>query len=174
MKYLLIIMLIIVITGCDSITDVNNKENTITTESSTYMNVENEKRDVEWNTYHNSRFGFSISYPSDWTAGEESDNGDGKQLYVGNPDIDIRAYGSHVFEGIEDSVSESMKYQSLKLDSGVKADMWVGYEDGMVVLELSWMSDDKIEYHYYVKVSKDFFDQNDKTILRIAKSMKAI
>jgi len=93
---------------------------------------------------------------------------------VGNPDIDIRVYGSHVFEGIDDSVSESMKYQSLKLDSGVKADMWVGYEQGMVLLELSWMSDDEIEYNYYVKVSKDFFDENEKTILRIAKSMKAI
>ncbi|MCL6660638.1 hypothetical protein [Paenibacillus amylolyticus] len=81
---------------------------------------------------------------------------------MGNPDIDIRVCGSHVFEGIEDSVSESMKYQSLKLDSGVKADMWVGYEDGMVLLELSWMSDDEIEYTYYVKVSKDFFMKTKK------------
>lgn len=44
----------------------------------------------------------------------------------------------------------------------------------MVLLELSWMSNDEIEYNYYVKVSKDFFDENEKTILRIAKSMKAI
>ncbi|OMF63541.1 hypothetical protein MKY66_05020 [Paenibacillus sp. FSL R5-0766] len=142
MKYLLVIMLIIVITGCDSSTGLNNKENTITTESSTYKSVENERSNEVWTTYHNNRFGFSISY--------------------------------HVFKGIEYSVSQSLKYQSLKLDSGVKADMWVVYEDGMVLLELPCMSDDEIEYNYYVKVSKDFFDENEKTILRIAKSMKAI
>ncbi len=44
----------------------------------------------------------------------------------------------------------------------------------MVLLELSWMSDDKIEYIYYVKVSKDFFNENEITTLHIAKSMKAI
>lgn len=65
MKYLIVIMLIIGITGCDSSTDLTNKENTITTESSTYESVENEKINVEWTTYHNSRFGFSISYPGD-------------------------------------------------------------------------------------------------------------
>lgn len=124
MKYLLVIMLIIVITGCDSSTGLNNKENTITTESSTYKSVENERSNEVWTTYHNNRFGFSISY--------------------------------HVFKGIEYSVSQSLKYQSLKLDSGVKADMWVVYEDGMVLLELPCMSDDEIEYNYYVKVSKDF------------------
>ncbi|WP_154984617.1 PsbP-related protein [Paenibacillus xylanexedens] len=174
MKYLIIITLIIVITGCESITDVDKKENIVTNESNTYTSVEHDESDVGWTTYHNSRFGFSISYPGDWTAGEESDNGDGKQLYVGNPDVDIRAYGSQVFEGVENAVSESMKYQSLKLDSEIKADMWVGYEDDMVVIEVSWMSDDEIEYHYYVKVSKDFFDRNENTIIRIAKSMKAI
>lgn len=47
MKYLLVIMLIIVITGCDSSTGLNNKENTITTESSTYKSVENGKSNVE-------------------------------------------------------------------------------------------------------------------------------
>lgn len=174
MKYLLTILLIIVITGCEANTDINNKESSVTNESSTYKNVKNEKSDVEWATYHNSRFGFSISYPGDWTTGEESDNGDGKQLYVGNPDVDIRAYGSHLFEDIERSVTESMKYQSLKLDSGVMADMLVGYEDGMVVLEVSWVSDYKIEYHYYVKVTKDFFNENEKILLRIAKSMEVI
>ncbi|WP_434752741.1 hypothetical protein [Paenibacillus amylolyticus] len=174
MKYLLIITLIMVITGCESTTEVDKKENIGSNESNTYTSVEHGKGDEAWNTYHNSRFGFSISYPGDWTAGEESDNGDGKQLYVGNPDVDIRAYGSQVFEGVENTVSESMKYQSLKLDSGIKADMWVGYENDMVVLEVSWMSDSEIEYHYYVKVSKEFFDQNEKTIIRIAKSMKAI
>ncbi|SCY35736.1 hypothetical protein SAMN05720606_104113 [Paenibacillus polysaccharolyticus] len=52
--------------------------------------------------------------------------------------------------------------------------MWAGYEDGMVVLEVSWMFDDEIEHHHYVKVSKDFFDRNEKTIVRIAKSIKAV
>lgn len=40
MKHLYVIMLIIVITGCDSSNDLTNKENTITTESSTYESVE--------------------------------------------------------------------------------------------------------------------------------------
>ncbi|PWW44906.1 hypothetical protein DET54_109147 [Paenibacillus pabuli] len=38
--YLIVIMLIIVITGCDSSTDLTNKENTKTNESSTNESVE--------------------------------------------------------------------------------------------------------------------------------------
>ncbi|MFE6074953.1 hypothetical protein ACFVQB_10805 [Paenibacillus sp. NPDC057886] len=134
MKYLLTMMMLIVIIGCEANTAVNNNETSITTEPGTNINAVSEKNEMEWVTYQNSRFGYSITYPADWTAGEESDNGDGKELYVGNPDVDIRAYASQHFEGIEILVSESMRYQSLKLDSGIRADMLVGYEDGMLYL----------------------------------------
>ncbi|WP_028592254.1 hypothetical protein [Paenibacillus massiliensis] len=114
-----------------------------------------------------------LEYPADWTAGEEADNGDGKLLYVGNPDIDIRVYANHYLEEIDSSASsQSIKYQRLKLDSGVIADLLVGYEQEMVRMEMFWVSEEDIEYHFAVTVDRDFFDENEKTLLRVAKSMK--
>ncbi|WP_083689611.1 copper amine oxidase N-terminal domain-containing protein [Paenibacillus sp. FSL H7-0331] len=54
----------------------------------------------EWQTYSNVRFDFSVSTPKKWTRGEESFNGDGTQLYIGKPDVEMSASASHYMPDI--------------------------------------------------------------------------
>lgn len=48
----------------------------------------------ERQSYQNNRYGFSLKYPSTFSA-SESQNGDGVTLTANNPAITIRAYGSN-------------------------------------------------------------------------------
>lgn len=187
MKFLTILLILVMATGCGSNSDIQSDSSDIieATQPDTSKSILSTKMDTinrdskevdsssDWNSYQNSRYGFKISYPKEWTAGEESDNGDGKILYIGNPDVDIRVYASNYFNDTITETDKLTQYQRLKLDSGVEADMLVGHEDGMYLLEVYWVSKEEIEYHYYVKVSKDFFEKNEQILLKVAKSFEA-
>lgn len=129
---------------------------------------------IQFNEYVNARYGFSIKYPAEWTAGEESDNGDGKILYVGNPDVDIRVYASNYLEGISNPYHHEdmdLQMQIIKLDSGKEATLMVGKQNDKVLYEMIYISQSDVEYHFYVNVSDDFFQNNEKVLLKVAKSM---
>ncbi|MNI11060.1 hypothetical protein D3C73_641900 [compost metagenome] len=129
---------------------------------------------MQFNEYVNARYGFSIKYPAEWTAGEESDNGDGKILYVGNPDVDIRVYASNYLEGISNPYQQEDKnfqLQKIKLDNGEEATLMIGKQNDKVVYEMVYISQSDVEYHFYVNVSDNFFQNNEKVLLKVAKSM---
>lgn len=107
-----------VITGC---TDNMEESNLQTASSGVSQNTSTQTSDdtIEFKEYTNARYGFSIDFPAEWTAGEESDNGDGKILYVGNPDVDIRVYASNYLESISDPYyreNENIQLQKIKLE----------------------------------------------------------
>ncbi len=124
--------------------------------------------------YVNSRYGYSIAYPATWTAGEESDNGDGKMLYVGNPDIDIRVYAANYMEDVSDPYHNDDKHvqrQRVAFDNGKEGTLVIGKEDNKIVYDMVYVSKNDVEYHFYANVPQTFFDQNEKLLLRVAKSL---
>ncbi len=124
--------------------------------------------------YVNSRYGYSIAYPATWTAGEESDNGDGKMLYVGNPDINIGVYAANYIEDVSDPYHHDDQYvqrQRVAFDSGKEGTLVIGKEDNQIVYDMVYVSKNKVEYHFYAKVPQTFFDQNEKLLLKVAKSL---
>ncbi|MGG4141816.1 hypothetical protein ABEW34_01695 [Paenibacillus algorifonticola] len=140
--------------------------------------VPTEKPDAtesRWHHYINARYGYSISYPSEWETGEEAHNGDGKILYIGNPDVDIRVYGGFYIEGVTDTLPEDLDIQWITLDNGLDAQLLVGYEDDKYVMHLIHYDEDyTMEYHFYSKVSKSFFEKNEKVLLKAAKSLELL
>ncbi len=124
--------------------------------------------------YVNSRYGYSIAYPATWTAGEEADNGDGKILYVGNPDIDIRVYASNYMEDVSDpyhNEDNHVQRQRVAFDNGKEGTLVIGKEDNKVLYDMVYVSKDDVEYHFYANVPQSFFDQNEKVLLKVAKSL---
>ncbi len=167
------------LSGCQTNTDVKNTATKAIPDKSvaqekvqSSIKAAEERDEAKWNFYYNSRFGFSIKYPLGWTAGEESDNGDGKALYVGNPDVDIIMYAHYYNEDLSPyNYPDSLRLQRLKLDSGIEADMLIGYENERYVMDVFAISSEDIEYHYKVNVSKEFFNKNEDVLLKVAKSI---
>ncbi|MEW4372098.1 hypothetical protein [Paenibacillus kandeliae] len=124
--------------------------------------------------YINERFGFSIEYPASWKAGEEAFNGDGKSLYINNPDVDIRVYGANYLEGISDPYhkqEKGMKRKKVILDNGKQALLVTGKQNNHMMYDMVYMSKDGATYHFYADVPQTFFDTNQKLLLQVAKSL---
>ncbi|MFJ6266473.1 hypothetical protein ACIQGW_15990 [Lysinibacillus xylanilyticus] len=136
-----------------------------------------QSKSVEWEKYVNSKFGFSVNYPPDWNIGEESDNEDGINLYIGNPDVQILAFASYYMEEISNpygnAENDGFDIQRITLDNGKSADLIVGKLDQMVNYELVFISNDII-YNVKAEVSKSFFDKNEDTLLKVVKSLDAL
>ena len=151
----------------DSESDNNNQSNIDSEEETDYGTL-------LWETYDNMRFAYSISYPSTWIIGEESDNGDGVSLYEGDSDNIILVYGSHYNEDIYDPYSDASKdgftIEKITLDNGDEADYIVGMEDGKILLKVFFIKD-YVEYTFYVKVTREFFDENVDLLVQTAKSL---
>lgn len=47
----------------------------------------------KWQVYNNSRYQFSLNYPSAWRLGEEPANNDGRVFYSPSNDQECRAFG---------------------------------------------------------------------------------
>ncbi|MFP3126814.1 hypothetical protein OH784_29935 [Ectobacillus funiculus] len=92
-------------------------------------------KSFSYNTYTNTRFGFSVEYPTTFTQGPEPTNNDGREFY--NEDSTIIASGSHINvlednETIEtyynralENISNSIAYKRLGSDWYV-----ISYKDG--------------------------------------------
>ncbi len=157
-------------------TTPTTKENSTssTTMAGTKNTASPDQQTQAFQTYTNGRFGFSINYPASWTAGEESDNGDGKVLYVGDPDVDIRVYGANYMEDVSDPYhheDKNIQLQKVKLNNGLVGTLAIGKENNKIIYDMAYVSKDDVEYHFYANVSQKFFDQNQQLLLKVAKSL---
>lgn len=185
--YLLIVMVISLV-GCDGNTQqkggeierLDSQQPTTEPPKSTSMSTltsaqESTPTPTQFNEYSNTRYGFSIKYPSEWRTGEESDNGDGKILYVGNQDVDIRVYASNYLEGISDPYhqkdNKNVQLQKIKLDNGKESTLILGKHNNKVLYEMVYISKQDVEYHFYANISEKFFQDNEKVLFKVAKSM---
>ncbi|OMC76787.1 hypothetical protein BK125_17185 [Paenibacillus odorifer] len=183
--YLIVFSFLIILIGCNSSNTPVTQNIPIESDSKISESVEakpiesNKPDDIseitedEWSYYFNARYGFSIKYPSEWTAGEESDNGDGKSLYIGNPDIQILAYASNYMEDTSDPYheDENVQLQRTRLENGYESVLIVGKEEGKVLFDMVYISTQDIEYHFYASVSEKFFEDNEQILLKVAKSL---
>jgi hypothetical protein len=127
----------------------------------------------DWRSYVNARYNFTIQFPPSWPEGVESDNGDGIQLFVENPDSDIRVYAAHVIEGISEPYGRAnqpgFQQQRIQLNSGREATLIIGDTNGRVHYEMVIVADN-IEYHFYANVTAQFYQSNESTLQAIVKS----
>ncbi len=131
----------------------------------------------KWQTYENKRYSFSVKYPSSWIAGRESDNQDGTSLYTNKSDVEIKVYASTVMYGIKppyfnwDTPGSTM--DDLTLVDGNPATLISGKMGDKYFIDMVIVRD-KIEYHYFAKVSPTFYKENKNTLLKSAKSILTI
>lgn len=166
-NFSLFILLLFFLVSCQS--EANQPSSTNPNESNT---TEEAKEETEWEKYVNSRFNFSINYPSDWTIGQESQNGDGVNLYIGNRDIRILVYGSNYNVETTDPYlnanREGFQRQWLVLDNGLDAALILGKENGKVIYEMV-LIEEGIEYNFYAEMSEKFFNENEKLLIKVIK-----
>ena len=172
---------LILLLGCNS-SNITKMQSipivSTSTESKPSESINTEKKsentEDEWNVYSNARYGYSIRYPSEWTSGEEADNGDGKRLYIGNPDVDITVYASNYMEGISDPYHNdegNVQAQLTKLDNGYESVLIVGKQDGKILYDMVYISTEDVEYHFHAIISENFFEGNEQILLKVAKSL---
>lgn len=125
-------------------------------------------------TYYNARFGFEVTYPADWFPGKEADNGDGLELYVGNPDVDIRVYGCFILEGINEELeplTADQRIQWVTLESGHEARVDSAKAEGTIFLRMT--SDvNPVRYTLEIRTSQQFYEKHESTLRELMQSFK--
>ena len=154
----------------------SDEENDSESENANQFDIESEdETDYEqWNIYENMRFAYSIYYPSSWIIGEQSQNGDGVSLYEGDPDNDIRIYGSlydaDLYDPYSDASKDGFTTDKITLNNSDEADYIVGMEDGKVLFKVIFI-EDYVVYTFYANVTVDFFEENVELLVQTAKSL---
>ena len=128
---------------------------------------------IEWITYANPRFGYTIKIPSYWPIGSEATNGDGIQLYVGNSDIDIRVFGALAMFKWERNTSIFTTRERLRLHNGIETVLYSKKEKNHVTHAI-YEKDKKFEYCFESSVTKAFFKENESILYEIIKSFDFI
>ena len=109
-----------------------------------------QKNTFSYKTYTNTRFGFSIQYPTTFTEGPAPTNNDGREFY--NDDSSIVASGSHINTVEENETIETYYNRALEYAAGTVSYQRLGndwfvisYKDGSnTVYEKSIIGDDII------------------------------
>ena len=154
----------------------SDEDNDSESENANQFDIESEdEMDYEqWNIYENMRFAYSIYYPSSWIIGEQSQNGDGVSLYEGDPDNDIRIYGSlydaDLYDPYSDASKDGFTTDKITLNNSDEADYIVGMEDGKVLFKVIFI-EDYVVHTFYANVTVDFFDENVELLVQTAKSL---
>src|SRR3712207_7970261 len=78
--------------------------------SETFINISDNQ---EMSTYTNSRFGFSINYPKNFTLKETSTNNDGAKMTLGKATIIVYGYNNVLNDRSEEHTSELQSRQYL-------------------------------------------------------------
>jgi hypothetical protein len=115
-----------------------------------------------------------LRFPADWPRGRESDNGDGIQLYGGDPDVLISAFASQysVHSVPYGRLREAgFRAEPFLLNDGTQAQLVLGRENGQLVRDMVVITRG-VEFHVYAKVSEAFFRANEAALLRVMKGLR--
>lgn len=163
------------ISNIEVVNDQGDKFENINDESleADYYEGKNDK--LNWQEYKNSRFNYSIKFPTDWSKGKEAQNGDGITLFPENEEIDMRVYASNYLEGVSDPYKNAkkrgFKKSTISLNGGKEAELITGREDEKVYFEMLYLTDE-IEYHFIARTPKDFFKKEESKLKQVVKSFK--
>ena len=137
----------------------------------------------KWASYKNGRFGFTVSYPSNWTLGEMPTNGDGRTLYDDGYNK-VVVYGKMIDPEYPDDFVENGQVifqKPFKLSNGEKGTLlhidgsdhkikYIMYVDHKINSEMFADGYYKERYVVYASVSDDFLDDHLYTLNRIMES----
>lgn len=148
-----------------SVNNVNEKSNKDT------ANVPSKK------TYINARFAYTIEYPKEWTGIIESETQDGALIYYKDGN-DVRTFCEKVSNGYldlerEQYMSEGKKVEDFYTDDGVKGIIVTGDDEKKKLMHIIVVQKGN-HYDVYGLVKPDFYKNNDKNIVAMAKSIKIL
>ncbi len=128
-----------------------------------------------WKKYNNTRFGFSVEYPTEWEEGADPQNGDGLNLFTGDPDIDIRVYARfNLFDDpCAESDNEKSTPQRLILKTETEEELYIVKRNGIVEYCMS-IVDSGIDYRFSANITNEFFDKNKLILIKLIKSFEFI
>jgi hypothetical protein len=105
---------------------------------------------VNWETYHNERFGFTINYPKEWKPAGESTNGDGRALVSGN-ESEVLVYASNYTPENHPDLTGYVRIKTAAGDEAYVYDQDYSFE-GVIIR-------DGIEFHLSATMSPSFKDK---------------
>jgi hypothetical protein len=133
--------------------------------------------DDVYKTYHNLRFGYSISYPKDILyPQDESDNGDGQKFLSKDADASLIVYGSHNVLGqslkdlyLEESRGGTHENPRKVITYRVLKNNWFvvsGYNSGKVFCQKTILNNNQFKSFYfeYDESKKRIYDPITKHI----------
>jgi outer membrane murein-binding lipoprotein Lpp len=124
--------------------------------------------------YSNSRYGFSIHYPNEWTPSDESPAGDGIILNE-IKENDIRVYGGYIANDfidkqIQQYKSDGYEISDLITDQGEKGKLIVGKDQDKLLFHFIILGKE-LQCQFYALVTKEYFNANEATLLKTAKQL---
>lgn len=126
-----------------------------------------------WRTYSNYSYGYSILYPADWPISADYDAHDGRVLYIGNPDFDVRITGMFdQYEPSWDSHIKGAKEQIITLDNGESAHLFITKRYGQIVYHVVWVRP-RILCWFTAEMSETLYAQQQDTIEAMARSLSS-
>ncbi|UTR11984.1 hypothetical protein MM300_06730 [Evansella sp. LMS18] len=125
---------------------------------------------LDWDSYRNTRFGFELSYPDYWEAGEETENGDGLQLYSegGN---DVIVYASFFDQEHSPNFDE---FTDFTTESGEQAFIREVWQNGTEVQFELFLIKDDVQYNLIADVTRDFYEKYKEVLRAMARSFAIV
>ena len=132
----------------------------------------------EYNTYTNSRFGFSVEYPTSFTMGQPPANDDGRRFF--NEEATILAFGRNINILEENETIDTYYHQALSIATEPAAyhrleDNWyvVSYSEGSNIIYEKAIINDEVIFIVNMTYPINQKEKYDEMVTRIAKTFEA-
>lgn len=131
-----------------------------------------------WKTYVNYNFNYLVRFPENWQEGKIADNGDGRVLYHDELGNEITIYGSYV-TWPHSVMGAPIESGLVVLNDGRKVSYrksnYKGQVEYLVFFNEKGIGEDtEVQYGLNVKVSEQFFKENEQTIEDVARSIEVL
>ncbi|MFC4736863.1 hypothetical protein ACFO4L_09730 [Bacillus daqingensis] len=143
----------------------NSEQEEVNDEESELEVEEDSEPEINWTTYTNDRFGFSVSYPAEWNPGEAPTNNDGLTLYEQNGNT-VTVYASYAAGSFAEGETSSVTIQS-----GETAEQAVLREGASVTYTAEVVAHDTM-YTVYANVSDSFYAEIEQVLEDMTRSME--
>lgn len=134
--------------------------------------ITTELQESIWQTYSNTRFGYSINYPKDWKSGKEAENRDGKALHKDDTN-EILVYGT-LSPSTFSTQNTPVEREVFILSDGRKASEIILKDEENKIRYIVFFEDEGKQFTFFAKVSDRFFQENEQLLQDIAKTFKRI
>ena len=151
-------------------TDAKSKEST--------NSGQGQKDKFTYQTYTNTRFGFTVEYPTTFTIGQAPTNNDGRKFY--DEEFTILAYGSHINTIEQNETIETYYNRALSDASGpiayqnLKSNQYtISYTAGNDIVYEKAIINDGVIFTLNMTYPSSQKDKYDELVTRVAKTFTA-